>query len=405
MEDVISHEREQAFAHRTVTASDLAQWPNIIPDGAGRLIDWHVFIGPTEADAWPLKSKQLFFIDSQVQDPRAQCECYALSTDSKFLAASFGSTYILIWQLSDGLLVQHHRSNGAVVCCLSFSPDNRTLISGSSDQTAIVWDVQRGCALLRLEGHRSAVNRAAYAPNGALIATSDLDKSVKIWNALTGTCLHSFDVHELTDQLIFSSDSLCLYIQVTHSCLIYDMKIFRHTAKAILQHGGTGKICLSVSRQGDRIITGTGDGDRVKIWNAVTSRELLVIERKRSHPVAFSPDGTEVLVFHTQDDFQAAFAYDSQTGQLRRTFRLSYMPRYTTYSPNGDYVAFANQHGDLKVYGAKSGIFIGKVEGPNDDALIQAAEFLPDSQTLLLHFSKNPYGPLHLCNIQDMVRM
>ncbi|EKM58776.1 uncharacterized protein PHACADRAFT_248866 [Phanerochaete carnosa HHB-10118-sp] len=402
MEDVICHERECDFARRRITASDLAKSPNASLDGAGRLVDWRAFVGPEEADARPLKSKQLVFTDPQ--HPDAECICYAVSTHGNLLAASFNSTDIFVWRLPDGLLVQrlHDQGHSENVRSLSFSSNGHTLVSGSDDKTAIVWDVQSGRVLRRLEEHRSGVDNTAYSPANTLIATSDLDKFVKIWDASTGACLHSFALSGYASRLIFSPDSSRLCIKVPDSCVIYDMQTYRRIA--VLRHDNTDSISFSMTRRGDRIVTGASHRNGVMKWDATTGRDLMTIddERRPTAPVAFSPDGTEILAGRYTD--QMALAYDSRTAQLRHIFWLSHTPSHVAYSPNGDYVVFAGMRGSLEVYGAKSRTFIGRVEGVRN-AEIRGAEFLSDSQTVLLIFTRTSYEPLCLCNIHDLVRM
>ncbi|EKM58772.1 uncharacterized protein PHACADRAFT_86654, partial [Phanerochaete carnosa HHB-10118-sp] len=344
------------------------------------------------------------------KEDRCACECYALSTDGKLLAASFSSSDIIVWRLPDGLLVQRlraqsHRNN---IRCLSFSSDGHALVSGSSDldNNVIVWDVQRSHVLLQLEGHQSWwIDCVAYAPDNTLIATSDVSRSVKIWDASTGVCLKNLSLDKHPYWLTFSPDSLRLYLRTSDSCFIYDVRSYRRIA--VLQHGENDAIQLSVSRQGDRVVSGGYSENGVKIWDAVTGQELLTIndERKPTPPVAFSPDGAEILAVCEADQTAQALAYDSQTGRLRNIFKLSHKPDCIAYSPNGDYVAFAARSGSLEVYDAKSRTFIGEVEGFGNGARMKEAEFLPDGLTILSHFEENSHESLRLCNVHDLVRM
>lgn len=200
MEDVISNKRERTVARRTITESDMTNWPNIFTDDAGRLDDGHVFIGATETEARPVELKH--FVFANFRDLSIPCLCYALSADGRFLAAWFRTSDVLVCRLSDGLLVQRLQlcqGHTDIVNSLPFSPNSHNLVSGTDDGSAIVWDIRSGRVLLRLEGHTGIgpVHQAAYAPHGALIATaSNGDNSVKIWDASTRACLHSFSVDE-----------------------------------------------------------------------------------------------------------------------------------------------------------------------------------------------------------------
>ncbi|EKM58889.1 uncharacterized protein PHACADRAFT_249002 [Phanerochaete carnosa HHB-10118-sp] len=287
MEDVISSERERAVAHRMISESDRAKWPYITMNGAGRLDDGHVFIGTTEAGARPLTLKHFTFSDSR--EPSVHCLCHSLSVDGKLLAASFNAGDILVWRLSDGLLVQclQHQGHTDKVVSLSFSPNNRTLISGSEDESAIVWDVRSGRALLRLEGHIGSVSTVAYAPHGTFVATaSHGGTSVKIWDASTGAYLYSFSASGRKSELAFSADGSRLYIELHRSCLVYDTRTYTHVTT--LQQGSDEQRSWATSLQGDRMVAASRG--QVKIRSEATGNQILTIDHPQkigfSEPVA-----------------------------------------------------------------------------------------------------------------------
>ncbi|EKM58912.1 uncharacterized protein PHACADRAFT_249029 [Phanerochaete carnosa HHB-10118-sp] len=405
MEDVISHERERAFARRAITTADLAKWSGITFESAGRLEDMPVFIpGLTEGESKSLKFRHLAFSDSR--SPSEECRRFALSNDGKFLAASFWNSEALVWRLSDGLLVQRlqHQGHTGDVRSLSFSPDNHTLVSGSDDGSAIVWDIRNGRVLLRLEGQGKSVRRVAYAPHGTLIATASTqigsgnNRSVKIWDTSTGACLHSFSYDEEIETLAFSSDGARLCIELEKHCLLYDIQTY--ALIATLQHDAGKTLTWSMAHEGDRIATAS-DG-RVAIWSGVTGDKILAIEHPQelSRPVTFSPDGTEVLAGCLAD--KTAVTFDSRTGQLRHTFQLSDGAYRVAYSPDGEYVVLGDDNddsGELQIFDAKSGSFLAKLEA---EGKLFRVEFVPDSHHLLIDFR---YQPLRLCDVQDIMRM
>ncbi|EKM56564.1 uncharacterized protein PHACADRAFT_253767 [Phanerochaete carnosa HHB-10118-sp] len=404
MEDVISREQSLTLSRRTLTAADLAEWPDAALDGAGQLEDAHVFTGSSSAETRPLKLKQFIFTDSR--DPSKDCECIGLSADGRLLAASFQSSDVLVWRVSDGLLVQrlHYQGHTDDVRALSFSPIDYTLVSGSLDRTAIVWDARRGRVLLRLEGHRGRVSSIAYAHHGAIIATGSagVDRSVKIWDASSGACLHSLRVDEDTYKLAFSPDSSYLCVELKTSCIAYDIRTYASTI--MLQQLAGEALFSSMSYQGDRIVTcPLSDLEQVKIWNATTGEELLTIDHpmKLSRPVAFSPDGAEMVAACEAD--MTAVTYDSRTGRLRHVFKLTKPVDSVMYSSDGYYVAFGASGGShVELYDAKSGMFLAKFDGREEAGLILEVQFLSGSHTLITQFER---GPLLLCNVQDVLRI
>ncbi|EKM58905.1 uncharacterized protein PHACADRAFT_249019 [Phanerochaete carnosa HHB-10118-sp] len=394
MEDVICNEQERAVARRTITKSDMAKWPYITTDSAGRLDGGLVFVGPTEAEARPLKLKHFIFADSQ--DPSSRFKRYALSDDGELLAASFDNGGILIWRLSDGLLVQRlqHQDHTGDVESLSFSPNSQSLVSGSEDKSATVWDPRSGHVLLRLE-HTETVTKVAYAPHGALIATASGDRSIKIWDAWTGACVQSFDADEIIYKLAFSPDGLRFYAEAGLGVRVYDVRTYTPIAR--LQDRMGSDSSWSISCQGDYIVTASYG--QVKIWSAVTGEEILAISHPQelSSPAAFSPDGAEVLASCGAD--KTAVTFDSRTGQLRRIFKLSDRARWAAYSPDGDYVVLGDSGGELKAFDTKSGSFLARLETGGG---IFDVQFVPDSKHLLIDFEDKP--PI-LCNIYDVMRM
>ncbi|EKM56570.1 uncharacterized protein PHACADRAFT_253777 [Phanerochaete carnosa HHB-10118-sp] len=407
MEDAISHEKTLRFTRRTITASDLTKWPGAAIDGAGHLREGRVFTGSSRTEAQPLKLKRITF-----SDPRSSphyCKFFALSEDGKLLAASFNSNDVLVWRLSDGLLVQrlHCQGHTGWVAVLSFSPiDSYTLASGSLDGSAIVWDTRSGRVLLRLEEHGGPVHSIAYAPHGALIATGTRDDGcVKVWDASSGACLHFFGNDNSMYKLAFTPDSSFLCAELAGSCIIYDTHTYTRTAT--LQHVAGKWHHSLISHQGDRIITvpHSDHPGQVKIWSAATGKELLAIEHstKLSMPVAFSPDGAEVVATCGTGSDAAAVTYNSRTGQLCRIFKFETPVDRVAYSPDGEYVVFSTRNGtDVELYNAKSGAFLAMFDGREEGWIISDIRFSPDSQILL---ARSGYGPLHLYNVQDVLRM
>ncbi|EKM58828.1 uncharacterized protein PHACADRAFT_85530 [Phanerochaete carnosa HHB-10118-sp] len=398
MEDVISHEQECALARRTITPSDLAEWQNIAFDDASRFGDVRAFIGPTEAEAWPLKFKRLTFVDSR--NPSANCKCFALSTDHKLLAASFESCELLVWR--DNLLVQRlfYQGHTDHVSSLSFSPVDHALASGSIDTTVIIWNTRLGNHFMRLGGHDGPVRRIAHTPRGTLIATAVDNKSVKIWDASNGAFLHSFDVSDRINGLTFSPDDSRLLVQLVDSCVLYD--VHTHTHIDGLHHGLATLFAGSMSHQGDRVVTGPGSSGQVKIWSAVTGEELLTIGHRRNlaNPLIFSPDDTEVLASCYEDETVAA--YDSWTGEPRRVYSISQRAFRMAYSPDAHYVALLARDGGLQVHDTKSGAFLAKFESGEQSRDNKEIRFSSDNQTVLTYF---PRGLLALYNIRDVLRL
>lgn len=374
MHALISRDQERAIARRAISPSDMYKWPGLTFDAAGTLQTGRIFIGPTEADSRPFKLKHLVFMGSS-RDMR--CWGFAVSPDGKLLAVSFWST-ILVWRLSDGLLVQRLQDHAHTneINSLAFAPNNHHLVSGADDNTEVVWDVRSGRPLLRLKEHEKRVWTVAYSPDGSHIATGSDDNSVKIWDASSGVCMHSLALDEIVDKVIFSPDGSRIAVQLKHKAAICDVQPGAQIAT--LQHEGCRNMYLSLSSHGDRIVTATSDG-QAKVWSTITGEELLKLDHRSLGvaSVAFSPDGTEVAT--AAADGTAAVC-DSWKGQQRRVYQMPTAMSSVAYSPKGNYIAMGDDSGRVRVCNVRSGAFVVDLEGHTE--AISDLQFLPDGNHL-----------------------
>ena len=395
-------------ARRAIAPADVYRWPGLSFHDAAILETGKVFVGSTDADTLSLKWKHFVFKDSGSSSRRpgsssGDCKCLALSPDGTLLAASFQTNTVVVWRLSDGLLVQRLRGQGYKdwILSVAFSPNTHHLVSGSRGNTAIVWDFKHGLALLRLEGHRAWVWTVAYSPDGSRIATGSSDRSVKIWDASSGECLHSLDLGERVNKIIFSQDGARIVVQLLDTGAICDART--GTRVATLRLEGGKMMGLSLSSQGDRALASTNDG-KVKIWSAVTGEELLELNEHEGPiaSVALSPDGAEIA---SASDDCTVVACDSWTGQRRHLYRMSLAAHSVAYSPNGNYIAMGDLDGRIRVCDARSGVFLTEflVEFDGPMKAVYELQFLADGNHLLAR-SKGD-GAVRLWSVQDVIRL
>ena len=237
----------------------------------------------------------------------------------------------------------------------------------------------------------------AYSPDGSRIATGSDDRSVKIWDASSGERLHSLDLGDQVDKVIFSPDGLRLVVKLEYTGAICD--IHTGTCIATLQHEDSKCIGLSLSHQGDRVVTGTNDG-KAKIWSAVTGEELLELNEHTYaiRCVAFSPDGAEVA---TASSDCTVVTCDSWTGQRRRVYQMSAKVWSVAYSPEGDFIAMGDGGGRVRVCDARSGVFLAEFEGHTEG--VYGLQFLPDGHNLLSHSERDK--TVQLWSVRDAMRL
>lgn len=192
----------------------------------------------------------------------------AFSPDGKLLASASADQSILVWDVESGKKLRSLSGHSKAVNGVAFSPDGKTLVSGSEDTSARLWEVESGKELKIFSGHGKAVNAVAFAPDGKTVATAGEDGSVKLWEVESGK-----------------------------------------TART-LAGGRSGIRAVVFSPDGSKLAS--GGLILAKVWDSAKGRALQSLKIPASdsdlaciygHGIAFSPDGSAVVVNGSQGIF------------------------------------------------------------------------------------------------------
>jgi WD40 repeat protein len=118
------------------------------------------------------------------------------SPDGKYLAVSYGTNQVVIWDWEAGkpwLTLDGHTD---IVENVNYHSGGSLLVSGSDDANAILWDLNAPAEnriKTRFLGHSALIYDAAFSPDGKYVATGSADGLVKIWDANRGG--HLFDLY------------------------------------------------------------------------------------------------------------------------------------------------------------------------------------------------------------------
>lgn len=91
----------------------------------------------------------------------------------------------LIKRLPKGARLAKPEGHLAPITCLAFSPDGRQLVSGSADNTLLVWDTTNGELVQRLEGHQRFASECLFLPDGR-VASGGAWGEVFLWDVARG---------------------------------------------------------------------------------------------------------------------------------------------------------------------------------------------------------------------------
>lgn len=249
-------------------------------------------------------------------------------------------------KVNDGWrLVRRLKVSENPVFCVRFSPDDKRLATTSTD-TLQIWNAEDGTSHARYD-FETGVVCVAYSPDGKQIGVGHLDGTATLVDLEVGK-----------NRTVLKGHAGILRVDET---------VAFSTVRAV---------CFSPD--GKTVATGAYDG-RVKLWDAVTGKEIAVFERHGDwiHEVAFSPDGK--LVASAAD---TANVWDVATGTLRHSLRIhDGHVRSVAFSPDGKTLATSGADHSLKLWNVGTGQ--ERATTVRHDGTVYSVVFSPDGELLL----------------------
>lgn len=246
------------------------------------------------------------------------------SPNGKYIASTSDEHHkIMIWDAEIGTII--HSLSGHLDCInsLAFSPDSRTIVS-AADRTIQVWNCHSGMLLQTLKKHSAPVNSISFCPNGELLASASDDSTIVLWETKTWIPVRTITGH----------------------------------------HSGINTISFNNENQ---IISASKDST-VKIWDTNTGKELSSIKHEGMVKSAFySPQGDYIVSIFTktQSDTTRAILHEqtettiiefSEAKSKEYDYHLNYYIDSSydyidcAYSPDGNRLAFLDNHNSLFLY-------------------------------------------------------
>ena len=146
-------------------------------------------------------------------------------------------------------------SAGKKITAAAVSPDGSVLATGSDDGTLQLLQLVSGNLLVATNAHLRVITRIDFKRDGAFFATSSEDALVKVWR---------------------TSD---------------------WGLEAILRSHVLGVHSVCFSPDGSRLVSSSHDKQAIKVWDAVTYRELMTLKGKGAffNRTAFSSNGKTLV--------------------------------------------------------------------------------------------------------------
>jgi serine/threonine protein kinase len=195
-----------------------------------------------ESDGEPLKGH------------KSLVKALAFSPDGKWLISGSGDGTALLWRLSKRSSFPLQAHDGLGVNTVAFAPDGKQALTGGGDGQVVLWDVTKGQAVKALkDAHQGAVRAVAFLPAEKFVSAGD-DGIIKIWNA------GSFEARSL--------------------------RVENHKV-----------LCVAVSADGSRLLSGSEDGS-LRLWDIAGGTRTVILNEDGNaavNAVALFPDGSRAV--------------------------------------------------------------------------------------------------------------
>ena len=212
------------------------------------------------------------------------------SADGNTLAYAGGADFTSITRLD--LLANKSVTFGGKASsgiAAAFSPDGNWLAVAMDDRRVKLWDLVSGVEAGRFPVSDFRVRALAFSPDGVTLATGGAGR-VRLWDTATGQLRRevSFETSDQDLTLSFNADGRILAVG--------------YGATAAVCDGATGQILhtlpatVSLARApaftiGGALLAQGKDNGPLKLWDAMTGREIRVLQNLKPDAFAVSPNG------------------------------------------------------------------------------------------------------------------
>jgi WD40 repeat protein len=301
------------------------------PDGKKILVRDSDQPGPSIHDA--VTGEKLLGLDPGISNAQPQDIVWSPSGDR--VAAGFWGGIVVVWDASDGdilFMLRGHSSQidgGAREESLHWSPDGRWLASGSRDGSVMVWDTRPDFSISNFRG---TVTNARWSPTGDRILQAR-EAGASIYDSASGDLLLTVEAGffpSMGDYWSPVGDKFGLGLNFGE-VRIYDASTGAEDLRIVLP--GNVELCkegcwtytfFGWSPDGKRIATGHDFDGSIRIWNAISGEELLLLRDEIENfqdghwyvEIRWSPLGDKIL---TADTLQHLIVWDALTGEPIRS--------------------------------------------------------------------------------------
>ena len=315
---------------------------------------------------------------------------FGRSKDGRFYAQmTSDETIFEVRDITNNQLVNSYNGHKGGVVAVCFSPDNKTIASVSTDNTIIIWDIS-GVKIETLKGHTNHVSCIAFSPDGKRLVSGANDNTVRIWD------LQCVDMERL--QLESLSQQSLLASSISHDGTLlasvpdYNEKVcvwnFKNGETKYTFNAPRGIKCTALSPDNKHIACGYNngevrlflleDGSQVHSWKGHQSNVTVI---------AFSPDGRYIASSSSYNN-DSIKLWDAKTYKLLHSYG-DHTDRVNNvvFDRQSKMLASVSEDNTIKIWDCKSGRCLKSFVGHND--AVTFAAFSSSGQQIVSTSSDN----------------
>jgi len=307
------------------------------------------------------------------------------SEDGRYIVSSSWDMSVKLWDVAsmrEAATFSGHtdRVNYAVT-----SRDNRLIASASRDGTVRIWDTKTGKEILRLE---EEANTVEFGADDKTIITTRGDE-LKEWNAKTGKLVRAFSKERAkniqpSSAMAFNRDRKYMALGAWDGGVSL---LESETGKSV-RFPAHAKEVTALTFSNDNRYLATASRDRsIILWNMIHSEnsDMLEIHPAKSfscytgdvNSVSFSPDNRFIAAALSDKTIKIL---DTASGEETTLGGYSCSPVLSVISHDNQYIASMDRAGILKIWNAKTGVFIESIDSVGE---ISSMVFASDNESLI----------------------
>jgi WD40 repeat protein len=306
----------------------------------------------------------------------------SLSPDGKSYAAGTAAGSIIIWNLSNSLIMSHREDRRAVLS-LRFSPNSRLLISGGADNRAVVFDLRTGKTIFQSFQGDDWIQDIAFFPDDNSFATASNDSRVQVWDLNTGKESMVMFTDAAVTSLKISPDGKWIVATGENGTIrVWSASTGVEQFEIPLGNAGT---VLAFSDDSQRLFSGDVNGD-ISIWDisGISSPSSHVQFDETLRIAKFDASGSRLIA---SDANRVWFLNPSEVSAVAATspkkavLELNEAIDNLAISPDGKLMGISTFENKVYVYNLVTRKPIFVVQSPND---VTALAFSADSSRIII---------------------